>query len=132
MNTGVSEQIGEIALIFMGFRDQLKIYHWQTSSYARHKASDSLGSAINDKMDSFIEIMQGSRGVKLSISVSEPITLVHQTDSTIRELLEEFKNWLLDDLPYYLNDDTDTDLKNLRDDIVGDINQTLYLFTLNK
>jgi len=132
MNTGVSEQIGEIALIFMGFRDQLKIYHWQTASYARHKASDSLGSDINDKMDSFIEIMQGSRGVKLSISASEPITLVHQTDSTIRELLEGFKNWLLDDLPYYLNDDTDTDLKNLRDEIVGDINQTLYLFTLNK
>ena len=25
------EQIGEIAMIFLAFRNQLKIYHWQTT-----------------------------------------------------------------------------------------------------
>jgi len=126
----MSEDIGKIALFFMAFRDQIKIYHWQTSSYSRHKAIDSLGSAISDKMDSFIEIMQGSRGVKLSISSLEPITLTHQDDGSIDDLLVKFKQWLLGELSIYLNND-DMDLKNLRDDIVGDINQTLYLFTLN-
>ena len=127
----MSEDIGKIALFFMAFRDQIKIYHWQTSSYSRHKAIDSLGSAISDKMDSFIEIMQGSRNVKLSISSLEPITLTHQDDDSIYNLLVVFKDWLLAELPNYLNEN-DTDLKNLRDDIVGDINQTLYLFTLSK
>ena len=27
---------------------QIKLYHWQTKSYARHKASDSLFSEMND------------------------------------------------------------------------------------
>ena len=48
-----SEQIGEIAMIFLAFRDQLKIYHWQTLSYARHKASDKLVDDITDQIDRF-------------------------------------------------------------------------------
>jgi len=120
--------IGEIALHMMFFRDQLKIYHWQTKSYSRHIASDSLVNSISEKMDSFIEVIQGSRGKRLSVP-NNRCNLKNFTDSNITRLLKDFKEWLIIDLMEYLKD-TDTDLINIRDDILADINKCLYLFTL--
>ena len=62
-----SEQLGEIALIFFAFRDQLKIYHLQTTNYARHIAADALVSDITIKMDRFMETLQGARNKRMKI-----------------------------------------------------------------
>ena len=121
--------IGEIALHMMFFRDQLKIYHWQTKSYARHIASDSLVNNVSNKMDTFIEVIQGSRGKRLSIP-NNRYNLKNFTDGNIVRLLKDFREWLTIELVGYLKE-TDTDLLNIRDDILGDVNKCLYLFTLD-
>jgi hypothetical protein len=43
-------------------------------------------------------------------------------------MIQEAIQWLSTDLPKKLKK-TDTDLFNIRDTIVADLNQTLYLFT---
>lgn len=53
-----SIQIGKIAIIFLSFRDQLKIYHWQTSVYTRHVAADKLFDVLEDQIDRFMEVLQ--------------------------------------------------------------------------
>lgn len=121
-------EMGEIALHMIFFRDQLKIYHWQTKSYSRHIASDSLVDDISNKMDKFIEVMQGNRGKRLSLP-NNKYFLKNQTDSNITKVLKDFKDWLILELPCFL-DKTDTDLINIRDDMLVDINKGLYLFTL--
>ena len=124
------EQIGEVAMIFLSFRDQLKLYHWTTNSYARHKAADKLVGTITDQMDRFMETLQGSRDKKLSLtSSSAQITFVNQKDENATELLVAFKNWLLNGLPKMLQP-FDKDLSNIRDEMLGSVNQTIYLFTL--
>jgi len=120
--------IGEIALHMMFFRDQLKIYHWQTKSYSRHIASDSLVDNISEKMDTFIEVIQGSRGKRLSIPNNRQ-NLKNFTDANIIRLLKDFREWLIIGIIQYLND-TDTELLNIRDEILADVNKCLYLFTL--
>ena len=122
--------IGEIALIFFSIRDQLKIYHFQTLSYARHKSSDGLVDKLTDKLDTFLESMQGARNIRLKLPSDNVINLEDQTDNSILEILQKFKTWLThsNGLPKYLNPQ-DTDLFNMRDDILGHVNQTLYLFT---
>lgn len=120
--------IGEIALIFMSVRDQLKIYHWQTSSFARHKASDNLVGIMTELMDKFIETMQGTYGKRLRMPTDNRCVMDNQSDSSIVEVLNRFKMWLINNLPSFLNSG-DTDLLNIRDEILGSINQTLYLFT---
>lgn len=122
--------IGEIALIFMSVRDQLKIYHFQTSMYSRHKSSDMLVDSLTQHMDKFIETIQGSRGRRLAMPRDNKNILDNQDDNSIVSLLYTFKDWLIrpTGLPKYLNKD-DTDLFNMRDEILGDVNQTLYLFT---
>ena len=125
-----SNEIGEIAMIFLSFRDHLKIYHWQTHSYSRHKASDKLVETMTDQMDRFLETLQGSRNLRLVVPLKRPfIIFENQTDSSIVVLINEFKKWLNEKLPEKLKP-LDNDLKNIRDEILGSVNQSLYLFTL--
>ena len=120
--------IGEIALYFIYIRDQLKIYHWQTKNYARHVASDSFVSSLSDKMDKFMEVAQGKSGSRMVLAQNN-FSFKNQDDISIVNLLQIFKEWLLNDLSSHLNPIKDSDLINIRDDILIDLNQTLYLFT---
>ena len=119
--------IGEIALNFMFIRDQLKIYHWTTTSYARHKSSDALVDSLSEKMDKFLETIQGIHGKRLVLPAKKQISFKNENDKSIIKLLEKFKDWLNNVLPKYIK--KNTDLLNIRDDILSDINNTIYLFT---
>jgi len=124
------EEIGEIAMILLSFRDQLKIYHWQTHIYSRHKASDSIVDTMTEQMDRFMETLQGSRGMRMIIPNKKSILFKDQTDASILAVMNEFKKWLDVKLPSKLKP-MDNDLRNIIDEIVGSVNKTLYLFTLN-
>jgi hypothetical protein len=81
-------------------------------------------------MDIFLETLLGSRKIKLKISKnSKSVQLENHTDSSILEVLVAFKIWLKDVLPKKLALG-DKDLYNIIDEIVADVNKTLYLFTL--
>jgi hypothetical protein len=121
--------IGEIVLNFLFIRDQLKIYHWTTTSYARHKASDSLVDSLTDKMDKFVEVIQGIHSKRLIIPKNK-ISFKNESDDSIVVLLENFKHWLIKILPKYIK--KNTDLITIRDDILSDVNNTLYLFTFTR
>ena len=121
--------IGEIALNFMFIRDQLKIYHWTTTSYARHKSSDALVNSLTEKMDKFLETIQGIHGKRLTLTAKKQISLKNENDKSIVKLLEKFKDWLNNVLPKYIK--KNTDLLNIRDDILSDVNNTIYLFTFH-
>ena len=47
---------------FFSIQINLKLYHWQTNSYARHIATDSILTKIDPLIDTFIEIYQGKFG----------------------------------------------------------------------
>ena len=126
-----SQNIGKIALTFLDMLSQIKIYHWKTKSYARHKASCELITDFTDITDKIIETMQGSKNERLDIVENfNTITLNNNTDDSILELINYFKVWLIDTFPNYLNEN-DTDIINLRDELLQNINKTLYLFSLN-
>ena len=125
------ENIGKIVLVLSDVLNQLKIYHWQTKSYAKHKASCELIEKLTNISDKIIETIQGSRNIRLIIPDDyNSIKLNNQTDKSIEELLLYFKNWLLEKFPKYLVA-KDKDIFNLRDELLGNVNQTLYLFTFN-
>jgi len=122
--------IGEIVLIFLFIRDQLKIYHWTTTSYARHKSSDALVDSLTDKMDKFVEVIQGIHKKRLVIPKNKKISFKNESDDSIVVLLENFKDWLIKILPKYIK--KNSDLITIRDDILSDVNNTLYLFTFTR
>jgi len=116
---------------FLNFQVALKIYHWQTLSYPRHIASDGLFQKISLNIDKFVEILQGSRNERIKFNNNEVIRLRNFSEKNGLDLLYGFKDWLENELSKYLNIEKETDLINLRDEMIGDLNQTLYLFSLN-
>ncbi len=84
----ISKDIGKIVSVFLTYKNNIKIYHWQTKSYSRHKASDELEGSLSDKIDKFIETLQGSRNTRLSVNTD--IVIKNQTDESIINMLKDF------------------------------------------
>ena len=41
---------------FFTMREQIKLYHWQTHSYSRHKATDEVIENLDKNIDEFVEV----------------------------------------------------------------------------
>jgi hypothetical protein len=99
-------------------------------SFARHNASDKLFDKIIEHSDHFIEIYIGKYG-RPKISKSEDkIILNNNSDSEIVKVITESIHFVKFEIPKLISKE-DTDLLNILDDFLGDLNQTLYLYTLN-
>jgi len=121
----------EITTIFLEILLMVKLYHWKTHSYATHKATDELYTKLNGNIDSFIEILLGKTGKRTDLMSNKHIRLVDlSSQETLEREIETFKGYLVG-----LNDNkamkqmSNTDLYNIRDTILGDLNQFLYLLT---
>jgi len=117
--------IDEIVKFFFTLQLNMKMYHWNTTSYARHKASDEFGGKLLELIDKFVEIYIGRYKVKPLLS-SIKIEYSFLSDDGSEGLLLKSKKYL-EDLGLIIKD---TDLLTLRDELLGEINQTLYLYQL--
>ena len=109
---------------------QIKLYHWQTKVYARHVASDTLFHDINKLIDKFVEIYIGKNERPHLQGKTNILKLENYSDAAMVEYLHKMIKYLQDKLPTLI-DKKDTDLLNIRDEMLGLINNTLYLFTFN-
>ena len=121
---------GTIVQFYLTLRNAMKIYHWNTTSYARHKASDDFIEKLDGLIDRFVEVYMGRYGRAPAFNKPMKLDLPSLDEKLVVEYLEEARIWMQDRLPKMLKD-TDTDLYNLRDEMLSEINQTLYLFTLD-
>lgn len=122
----VSKSGGEIVCDMLTIRNQVKLYHWQTGSFSRHKATDDLTAALDASIDSFVEVFMGKYGRPL---VTKPIKLHNFSESAARDFVSKQTVYLSNVLPRKLKK-TDSDLLNIRDEILAELNKTRYLFTL--
>jgi hypothetical protein len=120
----------EIVNIMMTLRDQVKIYHWQTLSYPRHIATNDLLPKLDTNIDQFVEVYLGKYGRPVFKGKTSSIKLENFHDKDAPEFIKDAISWLTTKLPKHLKK-SDTDLLNIRDTILADLNQVLYLFTLN-
>lgn len=116
-----------ILLAFQELQANVQLYHWLTTSHARHVASDKLYKSLIDHIDRFMETFMGSHG-RPSMSKTA-FEVKHMTDSEFVQYLQSNIDYFQNKLPSLIGKN-DTHLLNIRDEIVADINQTLYLCTL--
>ena len=114
----------------MMMRDQVKLYHWQTKVYSRHKATDDLIKELDDNIDKYVEVYMGKYGRPKMTSRNNAIKLQNLSETSIVKFIKQCITYLTKALPKDL-DENDTDLFNIRDEIKGDLDQLLYLFTLH-
>ena len=116
--------------VLFRFRQQLHVYHWQTTSYARHKASDELLGSLTDFIDKFMEIYFGKYG-RVAFPEEVNIKIGNMSDENGMKFLDEMINYYIEVLPTYLDPKNDTDLLNLKDEILASTNQIKYLYSLH-
>lgn len=113
---------------FITLQEQLRIFHWQTKSYAQHKAFGKAYDELGDLIDQFVEVFSGKNGVPVA-KLKYNIVLENFTgdyDDFINDSIQFLNNLSLE-----LNPEQDTDLLNIRDEMLGVLNKLKYLLRLS-
>lgn len=120
----------KIVVFFLEMLNVIKLYHWKTQSYSQHKATDELYQTLNEQVDKFVEILMGKDGSRIQL-VEKNIALADLSEtSNLKERIYEYREFLID-FTHIFSQKSDSDLLNIRDEILGSLNQFLYLLTLN-
>lgn len=107
-------------LFFVQVLNTTQLFHWNTKSYPAHKASNQLYKELLPLVDSFVEI-----------SLQKRIPPFEEK-SMIRNLSHaKFKTYIKQVAKILVAMELPLDLANIRDEMVGQINQFLYLNTLH-
>jgi DNA-binding ferritin-like protein len=115
---------------FFTMREQIKMYHWQTHVFARHKATDDVISALDETIDSYVETYMGKYGRPKVTAATRNVSIQNMTEKTATRFIGTCIQYLQGPLVKRLKP-TDTDLVNLRDEMMGELNKLLYLFILH-
>ena len=132
----------EIVPTFLHMLNTVKLYHWKTTNFATHKATDELYGTLNGKIDEFVEVMLGKRemGGRPKLLAIPPVAGcagagpviklgVYSNNEAFKKQIESYKDFLLK-LNGFLGLDMNVDLLAIRDEILAAFNQFLYLLTL--
>lgn len=117
---------------FLSFLDQIKIFHWQTSSYSEHKALGNTYDKLDEIFDMFIETYYGKYGKPQLTDKVEFILNVesYSIDTDVAKTISNKKRALLS----YIRNDLllpgDSDLLNIADEIESELNHLQYMLTL--
>ena len=121
----------DVTVRFLEMLIMVKLYHWKTSSYATHKATDDLYTTLNANIDKFIEVLLGKAGNRINLMGKKNISVIDlNSPERLRAEINSFKSYLVSitNSPA-IRIMSNTDLLNIRDEILGNLNQFLYLLT---
>ena len=121
----------QITVVFLEMLMMVKLFHWKTYSYATHKATDQLYDSLNDNMDKFIEVLLGKTGSRIDLMNNKTISLIDlNSQESLKSKIMSLKNYLVGlDNNKALSTMSNSDLFNIRDEILADLNKFLYLLT---
>lgn len=108
---------------------QLQIYHWQTKSYAEHKAFGETYDTLTGLIDEYVESMIG-RTDRIFAQDRFSISLENYSEESVQSYLINALRYLQSDLPVEINDEPATELANIRDEMVQSITKLKYLLSL--
>lgn len=113
---------------FLEMLNCTKLYHWSTYSFSQHKATDDLYNDLNKYIDEFVEIMLGKDKERIySINMNSSYKIYNKKQFINK--LNNFKFFLIN-LNNYIDPLFDTNLINIRDELLGLLDKLLYLFEL--
>jgi hypothetical protein len=118
----------ELTLKLIQIQIQFKFLHWQTFGDAKHKAYGKIYDSLGDNIDRFVEIMMGKQG-RVEFEPEFSIMFQDIKNLSVQNFLDGITEFLVG-MTEQLDKRYDTDLLNIRDEMLGDINQLKYRLTL--
>lgn len=117
-----------VIIQLLKLQEQIRILHWQTKVFSRHKAYGKAYDELGGFIDELVEVYQGKNGRLVfqqhtfDIQDLDNVKVTDLIDSTIEILAVELTS-LVDPIK-------DTDILNIRDSIIGFLNRFKYILTL--
>jgi DNA-binding ferritin-like protein len=107
------------------FHEQLHLLHWQTTSYANHKALGKLYEYVQDFKDGVVEKLMGYTGKRPGVYKIDALTNC-TADQCVSDLMS-----FASSLKMYGEKNSFHDVCNLADALSGEAAKTKYLLTLS-
>jgi hypothetical protein len=118
----------ELILKLVQIQNQFRFLHWQTMGDAKHRAYGDIYDSLGDKIDKFTEIMMGKQG-RPEFDSEFSIMFQDISSLSVQNFMDGITEFLVG-MTDHLDNRYDTDLLNIRDEMLADINQLKYLLTL--
>ena len=112
-------EIGDVILTLLHSATNTHLLHWQTKSYAEHKALGTFYDELPDLVDSLVEAIQG----KFDTTLEFPATY-HVPAKTGKEELQDLSDFFQNSRQIF---PPDSEIQNIADEIQQLIDSTLYL-----
>jgi hypothetical protein len=126
----LNSQKNNIAITLIEMMNMIKLYHWKTKTFAVHKATDHLYHHLDKNIDKFIEVILGKCQCRLNLHDKKIILMDTDNPIIVKQKIEKYKIFLIN-LNSILDANKDSDLLSIRDDILSDLNQFLYLLSFH-
>lgn len=117
-------------MFFLSVRSSLKLYHWTSTIYSRHKATDKAIEKLDDLIDEFIEVYIGTTGKRPLLSAS-----LSDANLRVRNLSDEdsvlYVRRCIEHTQHHIDTSASPDLVHIRDEILSVFHRLLYLFSFH-
>lgn len=118
----------EIILELVKIQTQFKFLHWQTKSYAKHNAYGGFYDSLTDLIDKYAEVCMGKHG-RPDFGGDFNLGFKDIKTFSIQTFLDDATDFIIN-IAEKLDSKKDTDLLNIKDEILAEVNKLKYLLTL--
>ena len=125
----ISMEYSEIVLALVKIQVQFRFMHWQTTSFSQHKAYGEIYESLDGNIDEFVEACMGKHG-RPKYTGGYTIDGEDLEEIELGEFLTQIEGFLISFNEVY-DETKDSDLLNIRDEMLSDLNKLRYLLTLN-
>lgn len=116
---------------FLSILNQIRVFHWQTNSFAEHEALGKLYESLDELIDEFVEVFSGRYGkVPKANEVFDAKARNYVRNEDTKAYLDEIADYLSKEVDDFLEEE-DTELLNIRDEMLAAVNRTKYLLGLS-
>jgi len=120
----------KIILKTLQLQAQMRILHWQTTSYAEHNAFGGFYDAADDLIDKLIEAIQGKYG-RIMLGGIDSIPVSDYSNLKINMFLMDMETFFCAEIfNCGINRETDAEIDNIIQEIRSEIDKLKYLLTL--
>ena len=124
-------RVAHVVRALLDMTTAVRLYHWNTRSFAQHKATDELYAKLDANVDRFVEVLLGKGREPVELANARGRSVDAKGARAFSAKIHEYRAFLID-MDAYFGGPGDSDLLSIRDDILGDVNQFLYLMTFDK
>jgi hypothetical protein len=118
----------EVILKLVQIQIQFRFLHWQTIGDAKHRSYGQMYEDLDSFIDDFVEAMMGKYG-RPEFEPEFALMFQNLQSLSVQNFLDGITEFLVE-MSDKLDSRYDTDLLNIRDEILLKVNKLKYLLTL--